>query len=311
MNLQQLKFIQQVAQHNLSISKAATVLHTSQPGVSKQIRLLEEELGVPIFSRTSNRLIGITQAGKAVLKVANRVLHEIDNLKKIGSEFSNETSGTLSIATTHTQARYALPRVIKLFWAQYPNVALQIHQGNPTQITEMVLEGHADIAIATEAVANSEGLVSFPCYQWNRAILTLPNHALYSQVHKQKQKLTLEDIAKYPIITYDFAFAGRSIVNDTFEKRGLSPNVVLTAIDSDVIKNYVELGFGIGLVAKMAFDSEQDKKLRALDVSHLFDPSTTSIGVRKGEYLRKYMLDFIELFAPKLTHAIVIKNMDL
>jgi len=306
MNLQQLKFIQQVAEHNLSVSEAATVLHTSQPGVSKQIRLLEEELGVPIFSRTSNRLIGITQAGKAVLKVANRVLHEIDNLKKIGSEFSNEASGTLSIATTHTQARYALPRVMKLFWAQYPNVALQIHQGNPTQITEMVLTGHADIAIATEAVASSDGLVSFPCYQWNRAILTLPDHALLNV----KRNLTLQDIAEHPIITYDFAFAGRSIVNETFEKQGLTPNVVLTALDSDVIKNYVELGFGIGLVAQMAYDKKQDQNLRAIDVSHLFNPSTTSIGVRKGEYLRKYTLDFIEMFAPKLTHDVVIKNME-
>jgi len=307
MNLQQLKFIQQVVQNNLSVSEAAVALHTSQPGVSKQIRLLEKELGIPIFSRTSNRLIGITQAGKAVLKVTNRVLHEIDNLKKIGSEFSNETSGTLSIATTHTQARYSLPRVMKLFWDQYPNVALQIHQGNPTQITEMVLAGNADIAIATEAVANSAGLVSFPCYKWNRAVLTLPDHPLLIQ----KQKLTLKDIAKYPIITYDFAFAGRSMVNDTFEKQGLSPNVVLTALDSDVIKNYVELGFGIGLVAQMAFDAKQDKNLRAIDASHLFKPSITSIGVRKGEYLRKYLLDFIELFAPKLTHDIVIKNMEL
>lgn len=307
MNLQQLKFIQQVAQQNLSVSDAAAVLHTSQPGVSKQIRLLEEELGIPIFSRTSNRLIGITHAGKAVLKVANRVLLEIENLKKIGSEFSNETSGTLSIATTHTQARYALPRVMKLFWTRYPNVALQIHQGNPTQITEMVVEGKADIAIATEAVAKTEGLVSFPCYEWNRAILTLPAHPL----NKLKHKLSLQEIAKYPIITYDFAFAGRSIINETFEKQGLSPNVVVTALDSDVIKNYVELGFGVGLVAQMAFDSKQDKKLRAIDVSHLFKPSTTSIGVRKGEYLRKYMLDFIALFAPKLTHDVVVKSMDL
>lgn len=303
MKLQQLRFICGVAQRDLNVSEAAQAMYTSQPGMSKQIRQLEAELGVPIFSRVGKRFVDITPPGAAVLEIARRILHDVENLKKIGSEFASETRGELSIATTHTQARYALPAVVQAFRKKYPEVMLRIHQGNPAQIVEMVSNGEADIAIATEAVADAGSLVALPCYQWNRCVVVPARHALL----RLRRKLTLADIAQYPIVTYDFAFAGSGQVSKAFEARGLSPNVILTAIDADVIKTYVQLGLGIGLLAAMAFDPAADKKLRALDVSHLFAPSTTQVGIRKGAYLRSFAFDFIELFAPHLTRAVVTK----
>lgn len=300
MKLQQLRYICTVARHGLNVSEAAEILHTSQPGVSKQIRLLEEELQIEIFLRNGKRLTDVTAAGRLIISMAEKILRNMDNIKDVAAEFSSKTRGSLSIATTHTQARYALPRVIKTFTQRYPEVRLNLHQGNPTQISELVVSGKADLAIATEAIELYEDLVMMPCYQWNRCVLTPPGHPLLAQ-----QPLTLEAIAQYPIITYDFAFAGRSLMNKAFTQRGLKPNVVLTAIDSDVIKTYVELGLGIGLLAKMAFDPERDTGLRALDASHLFEHSTTNIGIRKGTYLRSYTYDFIEIFAPHLNRQAV------
>ncbi len=304
MNIQQLRYLREVARSGFSISNAAKSLHTSQPGISNQVHLLEQELNFRIFERNGKRLTGLTPPGKTVLALAERVLRDVENIKQVGAEFTDETSGSLSIAATHTQARYALPKAIKKFTAQYPRVNLHLHQGNPTQIAEMVESGLADIGIATEALALHEQLVVLPCYQWNRCVVAPPGHPILKQ-----KTLTLEAIARYPIVTYDFAFTGRSLINKAFEARGLKPNVALTALDSDVIKTYVGLGLGIGLLARMAFDAEQDKNLRMRDAAHLFEPSTTLIALRRGTFLRGYMYRFIELFAPHLTRAVVDKAM--
>lgn len=304
MNLQQLRYLQEIARQNLKISDAADALYTSQPGVSKQIKLLEEELGIEIFIRNGKRISAITEPGKAILAIAQRILHDTDNLKQVSEEFRAQDSGTLTVATTHTQARYALPPVVKQFIKRYPKVKLELHQGNPTQIAEQVLQGEADIAIATESLALYDEFVTLPCYEWNHCIITPPKHPLLDE-----KKLTLEKIAQYPIITYDFAFTGRNKINAAFQAKGLEPNVVLSAIDADVIKTYVELGLGIGIVAHMAYIPERDKHLRMIEADKLFQPSTTRIAIRKNEYLRGYCYDFIELFAPQLNHEVVAAAM--
>jgi LysR family cys regulon transcriptional activator len=305
MKLQQLRYLCEVANQGLNLSKAAEALHTSQPGISKQIRLLENELEIDIFVRNGKRVVKITPPGQAILEIAERMLRDAKNLKQVGQEFANEAAGSLTIATTHTQARYALPAAIKHFTARYPKVKLILRQGNPTQIAELVTSGEADIAIATEAIELFHELVMLPCYQWNRCIIVSPRHPLL-----KLEKLTLEAIAQYPIITYDFAFTGRSKINQAFDAKGLVPNVVLTAIDADVIKTYVEVGLGIGILAQMAFEPKRDKHLRSIDASHLFEPSTTRIGIGRNSYLRGYVFDFIEIFAPHLNHAVVKAAME-
>jgi LysR family cys regulon transcriptional activator len=300
MKLQQLRYLSEVARRDLNVSAAAEALFTSQPGVSKQIKALEDELGIQIFARHGKRLTALTEPGRAVLAIAERILAEAANLKRAGEEFANEKLGSLTIATTHTQARYALPKAVAAFKRRYPDVQLVIHQGNPTQICEMVLEGEAEFAVATEQIAQYPELVSLPCYQWNRCIVVPSRHPL-----ARAKPLTLEAVAEYPIVTYDVAFANRSLVEKAFEQRGLKPKVVLTALDADVIKTYVELGLGVGIMAAMAFNAKRDQGLKALDASHLFESSTTRIGVRRGAYLRRYVYDFIELFAPQLPRAVV------
>jgi LysR family transcriptional regulator, cys regulon transcriptional activator len=300
MKLQQLRYILEVARHALKVSAAAETLHTSQPGVSRQIRSLEEELGVEIFKRNGKQLTEITEPGKAILAIAERITLDTENIRRAALEFTRETRGSLSVATTHTQARYVLPPVIKTFVSRYPEVTLNMHEGSPIQIAELVATGVADIAIATEALELFEDLVMMPCYQWNRCIVTPPDHPLLAE-----SPLTLEAVARYPIVTYVFGFTGRSMLDQAFGARGLKPNVVFTATDAEVIKTYVELGLGIGIIAKMAFDPGRDRALRATDAAHLFQPSTTSMGVRRRTYLRGYMYAFIELFAPHLTRAVV------
>jgi LysR family transcriptional regulator, cys regulon transcriptional activator len=300
MKLQQLRYICEVARQNLNLSNAAEALFTSQPGISKQVRSLEEELGVDIFVRHGKRVVAVTEPGKAILEIAQRMLKDVENLRQVGEEFTEEDNGHLTIATTHTQARYALPHVIQRFTKRYPGVRLSLRQGSPTQISELVTSGEADIAIATEAIELYEDLVMLPCYEWNRCVLVQPGHPLL-----KAKRLTLEAMASFPIITYDFAFTGRSRINQAFADKGLTPNVVLTAIDADVIKTYVELGLGIGIVAMMAYDPKRDTHLRAMDASHLFEPSTTRIGIRKNSYLRGYTYEFIEMFAPHLTRKVV------
>jgi LysR family cys regulon transcriptional activator len=304
MNLQQLRFFNEIVRQGLKISDAASALYTSQPGISKQIKLLEAELGIEVFVRNGKRIVALTEPGKGVLEIAQRMLHDADNLKKVAREYHSQDSGNLTIATTHTQARYALPPTVKQFIKRYPQVKLGLHQGNPTQIAEQVLSGDADIGIATESLALYDNLITLPCYEWNHCIITPLHHPLL-----EEKKLTLEKIAQYPIITYDFAFSGRAKINAAFDAAHLQPNIALTAIDADVIKAYVELGLGIGILAKMAFIPERDKHLRMMDAGHLFKPSTTRIAIRKNEYLRGYTYDFIELFAPHLTHQLVAQAM--
>jgi LysR family cys regulon transcriptional activator len=260
--------------------------------------MLEEELGVDIFLRNGKRIVQITPPGQLIIQTATKMLRDADNLKKIAQEFTNEAGGTLTIATTHTQARYSLPPVIKRFTARYPKIKLILRQGSPMQISALVTSGEADIAIATEAIEQFHELAMLPCYQWNRCVVVPPKHPLL-----KFKKLTLEAISRYPIITYDYAFTGRSKINQAFADKGLEPNVVLTAIDSDVIKTYVELGLGVGILASMAFDAKRDKNLRSIDASHLFESSTTRIGISRNSYIRGYIFDFIEMFAPHLDHA--------
>src|SRR3954471_1244459 len=299
MKLQQLRYLSEVARRGMNVSEAAEALHTSQPGASKQIRALEGELGIQVFVRHGKGLVESTEPGKAVLTIAERILAEVQNLRRAGEEFANEKLGTFTVATTHTQARYSLPKAVAAFKRRYPKVQLVIHQGNPTQICEQVLAGEADLCVATEAIALYPELVSVPVYQWNRCVVVPAKHPL------TKGPLTLEALAQYPIVTYDFAFANRSLVQKAFESRGLQPNVVLTALDSDVIKTYVELGLGVGILAKMAFDAERGDHLRAIEASHLFDASTTRLGIKRGAYLRRYSYEFIEMFAPALSRSIV------
>ena len=300
MKLQQLRYIWEVARHDLNVSATAQSLYTSQPGISKQIRLLEDELGVEVFSRSGKHLTRVTPAGQAILSIAGEILQKVESIKQVAQEFSDERKGSLDVATTHTQARYALPPTITSFMKQYPDVSLHMHQGTPMQISEMAANGSVDFAIATEAMSHFSDLIMMPCYRWNRSVVVPKDHPL-----TQVSKISLDDLAAQPIVTYVFGFTGRSKLDEAFVKAGLEPKVVFTAVDSDVIKTYVRLGLGVGIIATMAFDEQQDTDLVALDASHLFEPSTTKIGFRKGTFLRGYMYDFIQRFAPHLTPDVV------
>ncbi|MFG6179093.1 HTH-type transcriptional regulator CysB [Halomonas sp. THAF12] len=300
MKLQQLRYIWEVSRHNLNVSATAQSLYTSQPGISKQIRLLEDELGVEIFARSGKHLTRVTPAGQAIIDLAGQVLRLTENIKHVAQEHSDERRGSLSIATTHTQARYALPPVIREFTRTYPDVALHMQQGTPKQIAQMVSEGQADFAICTESLELFNDLVLLPCYRWNRCVLVPQGHPLAAL-----ESLTLEALAEYPLVTYVFGFTGRSQLDDAFRGRGLTPNVVLTAADADVIKTYVRLGMGVGIVAHMAVDPELDTDLVALDAGHLFESSTTKIAIRRGTFMRSFMYDFLQGFAGHLERDLV------
>ena len=300
MNLRQLRYICEVARHGLNVSATAESLYTSQPGVSKQIRLLEDELGVEIFERSGRQLTRITSAGETIIELAEHILSQADAMRHAAHEYRDAHDGSLSIATTHTQARYALPPVVSQFHAHYPRVTVHMHQGSPMQISELTANGVADFAIATEALEYFEDLVMMPCYYWRRAVLVPLDHPLVRVTN-----LTLETVAKYPIVTYVFGFAARSQLEAAFKARGLRPHVALTATDADVIKTYVRLGMGVGIVAGMAYDERSDSDLRLLEADALFEHSTAKIGFRRGTLLRSYMYDFIELFAPHLTRPLV------
>lgn len=300
MKLQQLRYIWEVTRHNLNVSATAQSLFTSQPGISKQIRLLEDELGVEIFARSGKHLTRVTPAGQSIIDLAGEVLRTVDNIKQVAQEHSDERRGSLAIATTHTQARYALPPLISEFTRKYPDVALHMQQGTPKQIAQMVSEGQADFAICTESLELFNDLVLLPCYRWNRCVLVPQDHPL-----AKLDELTLERLAEYPIVTYVFGFTGRSQLDDAFRNKGLTPNVVLTAADADVIKTYVRLGMGVGIVAHMAIDPQTDTDLVPLDASHLFESSTTKIGIRRGTFMRGYMYDFVQRFAPHLDRDLI------
>jgi len=299
-NLQQLRYLCAIVDHGLNVSDAAEALYTSQPGISKQVRALEDELGVQVFVRHGKRLASLTPAGNLVVATARRALREIENMKRVGAEYKSEDTGTLSIATTHTQARYVLPRVIRAFSERYPKVKVMLHQGNPLQVAQLTSSGEADCGIATETLASFPDLVTLPCYEWNRCVLIPRGHPL-----AKSTPLTLAALARYPIITYDFSFTGRTQINAAFEAEDLSPNVVLTALDADVIKTYVDLGMGVGIVAQMAYDPERDTQFQKLDASHLFAPSLTRLALRRGVFLRGYVYDFIAGFVPSLDRAAI------
>jgi DNA-binding transcriptional LysR family regulator len=304
MNFQQLRYVREAVRQNLNLTEAAARLFTSQPGVSKQIRELENEIGVEIFVRKGKRLIAITEPGRAVVAAAEKVLQAAENLRRVGAEYQDQNSGNLTIATTHTQARYALPTVVRAFKRKYPKVKLTLQQGNPPQLAQMVVDGEADVAIATEALASYTELVAMPGYTWHHCIVVPAGHPLL-----KLRRVTLADLAAHPIITYDPAFTGRSHIDQAFAERDIEINLVLTAIDTDVIKTYVELGMGVGIIAAMAFHARRDSHLRAIDAGHLFRSSVTRVAVRKGTYLRGYAYDFIEMFAPHLHRKAVNKAM--
>jgi len=300
MNLHQFRFVREAVRQNFNLTDAAKALFTSQPGVSKAIIELEEELGIDIFSRHGKRIRGLTEPGRQVLKSVELILQEVECLKRIGKEFAAQDSGSLTIATTHTQARYSLPAVVQQFSQKFPKVRLSLLQGNPKQVAEMVTNNLADVAIATEAIAEVDGLVSLPCFQWEHMVITPTDHPLL-----KLKSITLEDIAAYPLITYDAAFAGRNKIDQAFARRALKPDVVLEAIDADVIKTYVELGMGIGIIAGLAYNPTRDVNLKAIPAGHLFGMNLSRVALKEGAYLRSYVFTFIELLAPSLTRKMV------
>ncbi len=305
MNFQQLRSIRETARRGYNLTEVANALFTSQPGVSRQIRELEDELGVVIFERNGKRLTGMTEPGKGILKIIDRLLVEAENLQQASLDYAGQNSGTLTVAATHTQARYALPKVVQSFRADFPDVRIALQQSAPDHIAEWVLSGKADIGIATEGLSQFPDLVSFPCYRWSHLIVVPDGHPLLGQ-----SPIRLEDLAAFPIITYDVGFTGRGHIDAAFAEAGVKTDIVLTAMDSDVIKQYVTLGMGVGIVASMAFDHGRDKGLRAVEASHLFAPNVTRLAVRRGAYLREYAYRFISQFAPQLTRAEVEKALN-
>lgn len=298
MNFQQLRIIRETVKRNFNLTEVANALFTSQSGVSKHIKDLEDELGVELFVRKGKRLLGLTEPGQELVGIVERILLDTQNIKKLGAQFSNRDKGQLSVATTHTQARYALPKVVTEFKKQFPKVNLVLHEASPTEIASMLLDGQADIGIATEALQDVPELATFPYYSWHHGVVVPIGHEL-----ERTPGLTLEQIAEYPIITYHQGFTGRSRIDEAFAKAALEPDIVMVALDADVIKAYVELGLGIGIVASMAFDPDRDPHLRLLDARHLFKINTSRIAIRRGTYLRGYAHRFVELCAAELTEA--------
>ena len=303
MNFQQLRSVREAARRDFNLTEVAAALHTSQPGVSRQIRELEDELGLQIFVRAGKRLTGLTAPGQALLPIVERLLQEASNLQRAGDDFARQGHGTLRIAATHSQARYALPPAVRDFRADHPQVSLHMHQGSPHQIARMLLEGSADVGVATEALAQYDELVALPCYSWTHVVVVPAGHEL--AVSATHGVLTLQQLARHPIVTYETGYTGRAHIDAAFARAGLAPDVVLQAMDADVIKTYVELGLGVGIVAAIAFDEVRDGALRAIDARHLFAANMTRLAVRRGSYLRSFVYDFIATFAPPLTRALV------
>ncbi len=302
MKLLQLKYLCEVRKNGLNVSATAEHLFTSQPGVSKHIRLLEDELGVQVFNRRGKHLTGVTAPGEQILEIAERILLDTENIRTIAKEYAAPDKGLLRIATTHTQARYALPEVIQPFKQLYPNVGLQMHQGSPKQIAQFAVHGEVDFAIATEQMHRFHHLVMLPCYKWNRSVVVPRDHPLL-----EMGELSMESLAHFPLITYVFGFTGRSKLDKAFARKKLEPQVVFAATDADVIKTYVRLGLGVGIIASMAFDERMDSDLVAIDASHLFEPNATNLGFHRNTFFREYMFRFIELFAPHLTRDLILK----
>ncbi|WP_293730779.1 HTH-type transcriptional regulator CysB [uncultured Actinobacillus sp.] len=301
MKIQQLRYIVEIANQNLNVTEAANVLYTSQPGISKQVRLLEDELGLEIFERNGKNLKAVTPAGKKIIAIARELLVKTQAIRAIADEYTQPDHGVLRIATTNTQARYMLPAVVEKFSKKYPNVSLHVHQGSPNQLSDALLSGEVDFAIVTEAQYLFNDVILLPCYKWNRSIVVKPDHPL-----AKLKKVTIEDLGKYPLVTYTFGFTGQSDLDYAFNSAGILPNIVFMATDADVIKTYVKLGFGVGIIASMAY-TEADSDLVAIDASHLFKSSTTQIAFKRSIFLRNYMYDFINDFSPHLTRQNVEK----
>ena len=303
MNFQQLRSVREAVRQDFNLTDVSESLHTSQPGVSRQIRELEEEVGVDIFVRSGKRLIGLTPPGELILPLVEQILQCADNIRHAGAEYADSRTGVLSIAATHSQARYALPPVIKEFRQRYPDVVLHL-QGSPKQVSEMLLEGEADIGVATEAVADYPGLVNLPCYRWSHSIIVPQGHPL-----ERQDAVTLSQLSRHPIITYGRGYTGRAHIDEAFARAGITPDIVMTAMDADVIKTYVELELGVGIVAAVAWDPERDTRLRAIDARHLFEINLTRLAIRRGAWLRGYAYHFIELFVPTLTRDVVEREL--
>ena len=304
MNFQQLRSVREAVRQGFNLTEVAAALHTSQPGVSRQIRELEDELGVEIFVRAGKRLTGLTPPGSTVLPIVERLLQEADNLRRAGDDFAAQGRGTLTIAATHSQARYALPTAVRDFLATHRDVQLRMHQGSPQQVAELLLDGEADIAIATQLIAGYDELLALPCYRWTHAVVVPPGHVLAAEAARG-EPLTLRRLADFPIVTYEPGFTGRSQIDDAFGAAGIDFNLVLSAMDADVIKTYVELGMGVGIIASIAYDEQRDPTLRAIDARHLFATNMTHLGIRRGSYLRDFAYDFIRTFAAPLDRALI------
>jgi len=309
MNLHQFRFVHEAARRNLNLTETAKALHTSQPGISKAIMELEEELGVDIFVRHGKRLKRITEPGLEVLKSIDVILRELGNLRRIGDEYAMQDAGTLSIATTHTQARYVLPEPVAALRRKYPKVAVSLHQGTPEQVARMVLDEVADIGLATESLSEFPELVTLPCYEWQHVVVMPASHPLV-----QAPRLTLELLASEPLISYHPSFTGRKRIDQAFTQRGLVPNVVLEAIDADVIKTYTRLGLGVGLVAEMAVKedptmNQPGSELVWRPVGHLFGPNLARLAFKRGAYLRQFVLAFAELISDRLTRQLILQAM--
>lgn len=310
MNLQQFRFVRETIRRNFNLTDAARSLYTSQPGVSKAIIEFEDELGIKIFERHGKRLKGLTKPGQAVSGVIDRIMREIENLKKVSDEFAQRDEGALVIACTHTQARYLLPRVIPNFRKSFPKVHVSLAEGNPEHLARLVLHEQADLAIATETLAQTSGLVALPVYSWHHTLVVPPDHPLTSLTSSAARSLSLEQIAQYPIVTYDRAFSGRSNIDAAFEKAGITPDIVLEAIDADVIKTYADIGLGVGIIAGVAFDPRRDKGLVGIPVGHLFGKHTTSVAIKKGVFFRDFVYTFLEMLSPELKRDAVNKVID-
>jgi LysR family cys regulon transcriptional activator len=302
-NVQQLIAVRETIRNGFNLTEVAAKLHTSQPGISRQIRELEEEIGFQIFGRNGKRLTGLTPPGQTLLPFVERILIDIENIKRLGSDYTSHQAGRLTVAATHSQARYALPHVVRDFRNLFPKVSLHLHQGSPKQIAEMLLSGEVDLAIATETLATYPQFVTLPCYRWTHSVVVQPGHPLL----EEQGPISLKQLAQYPIITYEQGFTGRAHIDEAFAQEGLLPDVVLTAMDADVIKTYVELGMGVGIIASIALDEERDQNLRILEGRHLFEINQTRLAILKGNWLRGYAYSFIEIFVPTLTRNVVEK----
>ncbi len=300
MNFQQLRIIREAARRDFNLTEVGNALFTSQSGVSKHIKDLEDELGVELFVRKGKRLLGLTDPGRELLEIVERILLDANNIKNLVEQYSRRDEGQLTVVATHTQARYALPQVVTEFKKAFPRVHLKLHQAGPGEIVSMLLSGEADIGVATEALGETDKLDSFPYYSWHHSVIVPVGHPL-----GKIGKLTLKDIAGYPLVTYHEGLTGRAKIDQSFADAGLTPEIAMSALDADVIKTYVELDLGIGIIASMAFNPAKDDDLRLLDCSHLFGENTTYIALRRGHYLRSFAYRFIELCSPALDEATV------